>query len=234
MTLQIASLNSGSNGNCYYVGNNEEAVLIDVGISCREIEKRMNNLQLPMQRIKSIFITHEHIDHIRGVSVLTEKYKIPVYITNSTLRNTQLFLNKQLLFSFEANKNIRVGNLTITPFNKLHDAADPYSFMVECHGTHVGVITDIGVACDQVIHHFKQCNACFLESNYDEQMLHESNYPLHLKRRISSGKGHLSNKQALELFLNHKPDFMSHLILSHLSKNNNRPDLAKSLFDPHA
>ncbi|MGB3947057.1 MAG: MBL fold metallo-hydrolase, partial [Bacteroidia bacterium] len=88
MALQTASLNSGSNGNCYYVGNRLEAVLVDVGISCREVEKRMLRLNLPMNRVKAIFISHEHIDHIKGVEVLSRKYRLPVYITPSTLRNS--------------------------------------------------------------------------------------------------------------------------------------------------
>lgn len=234
MSLYITSLNSGSNGNCYYVGNTTEAVLIDAGISCREIEKRMNNLNLSIQIVKAVFISHEHIDHIRGIEKLSKKHNIPVYIKRTTLSSSKLQLEDYLIKDFNADSPIVLGSLTVTPFIKLHDAIDPFSFMVTCNGINVGVITDIGKACNNVIHYFKQCHACFLESNYDEQMLENGNYPIHLKNRIRKGKGHLSNKQALELFMLHRPTFMSHLILSHLSNNNNSEKIVMDMFRKHA
>ena len=234
MSLFIASLNSGSNGNCYYVGNNHEAVLIDAGISCREIEKRMSNLNLSIQKVKAVFISHEHIDHIRGIEALSKKFNLPVFITRATLANSKLRLADYLVKSFQEKQTINIGVLAITPFAKHHDAADPFSFMVEGNKVKIGVITDIGKVCDQVKYYFNQCHASFLESNYDEQMLENGNYPIHLKNRIRKGKGHLSNTQALELFVNHRPSFMSHLILSHLSNNNNTPEIVHNLFKKHA
>ena len=230
MSLFIASLNSGSNGNCYYIGNGLEAVLVDAGISCREIERRMANLDLLMTNVKALFISHEHSDHINGVSVLSRKYQIPVYITEPTLRNAGIHVPKNLQQTFEANEKINIGGFTVIPFKKFHDASDPFSFLVEYNNIRIGILTDIGKVCDQVIHYFRQCHACFLETNYDEDMLEQGGYPIHLKKRIRGGKGHLSNTQALELFINHKPSFMSHLLLSHLSKNNNHPELALELF----
>ena len=200
MALFITSLNSGSNGNCYYVGNEREAVLVDAGISCRETEQRMANLQLSMQQVKAIFISHEHIDHIRGVKVLARKYKLPVYSTPVTSSRTGLSTGKDNIHSLKMNEPVMIGDLAVTPFVKQHDAADPVSFIVEHNRIRVGVITDIGVACKSVIHYFKQCHACFLESNYDNKMLEEGSYPLRLKNRIRGGKGHLSNLQAVELF----------------------------------
>ncbi len=234
MALFISSLNSGSNGNCYYVGNEREAVLVDAGISCRETEQRMANLQLSMEKVKAIFISHEHIDHIRGVTVLARKYKLPVYITPATAKHTGLLSGKDLMHSFKKDESVLVGDLTVTPFSKHHDATDPFSFVVEHNGVKAGVITDIGVACKSVIHYFKQCHACFLESNYDERMLEEGTYPTRLKNRIRGGKGHISNLQAVELFMNHRPAFMSHLLLSHLSKNNNHPDIVHHLFSKNS
>ena len=234
MSLYITSLNSGSNGNCYYVGNEHDAVLVDAGISCKEIEKRMGNLGLPMSRVKALFISHEHTDHIRGASVLSRKYKMPVYITPSTLRNGGMHIEKSLQQTFTANEAICVGSLSVIPFAKHHDAADPYSFRVAYNGISIGVITDIGNVCERVVHHFRQCHACFLEANYDEKMLEEGGYPIFLKNRIRGGHGHISNAQALELFLKHRPQFMSHLLLSHLSKHNNCPKLVEDLFRKHA
>jgi len=234
MSLQIASLNSGSNANCYYIGNKNEAVLIDAGLSCRETDKRMKRLGLDIRAVKAIFISHEHADHIAGLRVLSKKYSLPVYITQNTLRNSNLEIEKGLTFSFIPNSPISIGDMSITPFIKSHDANDPHSFIVSNSKVHVGVITDIGYACKHVIKHFKLCNAVFLESNYCEQMLENGSYPLHLKRRISSNKGHLSNDQALELFLKHRPECLQLLILSHLSQNNNHPDIVNKLFTQYA
>ncbi|HEV8287115.1 MAG TPA: MBL fold metallo-hydrolase [Chitinophagaceae bacterium] len=234
MSLFITSLNSGSNGNCYYIGNSVEAVLIDAGICCREIEKRMKRLGLSIGKVKAVFVSHEHTDHIRGLPIFTKKHKIPVYITADTLKFGRLKLEKKLIRSFSAHQPVTIGDLLITPFPKLHDASDPYSFIVDCKKISVGVFTDIGYPCEHVIKHFRNCHAAFLETNYDEQMLEQGNYPYHLKKRIRGGMGHLSNNQALEIFIKHKPAFMSHLILSHLSENNNRPELVQELFNNHA
>ncbi|MEO6705570.1 MAG: MBL fold metallo-hydrolase [Ginsengibacter sp.] len=231
MSLFITSLNSGSNGNCYYVGNDNEAVLIDAGISCREIEKRMLRLGLNLRKVKAVFVSHEHSDHIKGVCVLSKKYHLPVYITAATLKSGGIFPEENLIINFKADEPIQLGDLVITAFSKPHDACDPYSFIVSCNNIKVGVFTDIGAPCENLICHFQKCHAAFLEANYDEAMLENGNYPYHLKRRISGGKGHLSNKQALELFKAHKPPFMSHLFLSHLSKNNNNPERVQQLFD---
>lgn len=233
MALQMASLNSGSNGNCYYIGNDSEAVLIDVGISCRETEIRLKQIGLSMNKVKAIFVSHEHTDHIKGVSVLANKYKIPVYITTETGKKGPRLI-KHLSAHFIADEPIQIGSIQVIPFRKEHDAIDPHSFFISNNGINVGVITDIGTVCDRVIHYFKQCHAVFLESNYDEIMLENGRYPFILKERIRNGKGHISNKQALDLFINHRSSFLTHLFLSHLSKENNSPELAKSIFVPHA
>jgi len=234
MSLFITSLNSGSNGNCYYIGNKKEAILVDAGISCREIEKRIKRLGLSIEKIKAIFISHEHSDHIRGLANLSRKHQLPVYITATTLLYGGLYLDKKLVKAFKAFEPVRVGDLIITAFPKLHDASDPYSFVVSFNKINVGVFTDIGAPCENVIHHFQQCHAAFLEANYDEDLLEKGKYPHYLKNRIRGEKGHLSNIQALELFRTHKPSFMSHLFLSHLSENNNCPDLVEKLFKLHA
>lgn len=234
MSLQIASLNSGSNANCYYIGNKNEAVLIDAGLACRETDKRMKRLGLDINLVKAIFISHEHADHIAGLQVLSKKYKLPVYITQNTLRNCNIEVEKNITFSFSHNQPISIGELSIIPFVKSHDANDPHSFIISNNQVHVGVITDIGYACKHVIKYFKLCDAVFLESNYCEQMLENGSYPLNLKKRISSRKGHLSNDQALELFLKHKPEHLQLLILSHLSQNNNHPEIVNKMFTQNA
>lgn len=234
MSLFISSLNSGSNGNCYYIGNKNEAVLVDAGISCLETEKRLKKLGLAIEKIKAIFISHEHNDHISGVAVLAKKYQLPVYITEGTQQYGKVHVEKKLVNRFVANEQVFIGDLTITAFKKNHDASDPHSFTISSNNVKVGVFTDIGIVCPQVIHHFRQCNAAFLEANYDVEMLANGGYPYFLKKRITDGKGHLSNIQALELFRKNRAPFMSHLILSHLSKNNNNSELVSNIFNQHA
>lgn len=234
MSLYITSLNSGSNGNCYYVGNGREAVLIDAGISCRETEKRMKRLGLEMAQVKAIFISHEHGDHITGVPALSKKFRLPVYITEATFSNSNIPIEAELIRSFQSHEAIRIGGISITAFPKFHDAAEPHSFLVSSNEVNVGVFTDLGIACEQLVRYFKQCHAAFLEANYDVNMLEKGSYPYHLKKRISGGQGHLSNEQALQLFLQHRPACMSHLVLAHLSKNNNHPKLVEDLFRQHA
>jgi phosphoribosyl 1,2-cyclic phosphodiesterase len=231
MALNFASLNSGSNGNCYYIGNEEDAVLIDAGLSCREIERRMRKIGLSLEKVRAIFISHEHGDHIRGLQVLSKRYYLPVYISEPTLRYTRMPPDFSMVRSLSSAEIIQVGDLQITAFQKRHDAVDPYSFVVEQNDIRVGVFTDIGSVCPELSYHFGRCHAAFLEANYDKKMLEEGRYPFHLKRRISGGQGHLSNDEALELFRSKRPSYMRHLLLAHLSQDNNDPVLVKQIFE---
>src|SRR5436190_5493147 len=190
MALFITSLNSGSNGNCYYIGNDSEAVLIDAGISCRETEKRMRLLELSMKKVKAIFISHEHIDHIKGLPTLADKYNLPVYITDTTLKHSRIHINKQSTKSFKAYIPVKIGNLVVTAFPKQHDAEDPHSFTINCNDITIGVFTDIGTPCAHVTTQFKKCHAACLETNYDEGVLENGRYPVYLKNRIRAEKGH--------------------------------------------
>lgn len=229
MSLYVASLNSGSNGNCYYIGDEESAVLVDVGISCREVERRMARRDLVLSKVKAIFVSHEHSDHIRGIPVLSRKYDIPVYITPPTLTRCK-GIRADLVRPFSAFESIHVDGLTVTAFPKWHDAVDPHSFIIKNQAVTVGVFTDIGVPCDEVKKYFRCCHAAFLEANYDDKLLDTGRYPARLKARIRGDKGHLSNVQAAELFLEEGPAAMTHLFLSHLSQNNNAPEIVEELF----
>lgn len=231
MSLYFTSLNSGSNGNCYYIGNQKEAVLVDAGLSCKETERRLKSLQLSMNNVKAIFISHEHIDHVKGLDAISKKWNIPIFATDKTCQNSKNAIPSKNVVELELNKTYQIGNLNITGFSKLHDAADPCSFIISQNKHTVGVFTDIGKACENVIQFFKKCNAAFLEANYDEDMLENGPYPFLLKKRIKSDTGHLSNNQAMELFLHHRSESMTHLLLAHLSKENNDPLLVKEMFN---
>lgn len=234
MPVEVCSIASGSNGNCYYVGNENEAVLVDAGISCKEIELRIKRAGLSLQKVKAVFVSHEHTDHISGLPQLAKKYGIPIFISTPTLRGSRLWFEKTLINHFSIGEEIVIGDLSIYPFRKYHDAADPCSFTIQCNQVVIGVITDIGKACENVVQHFSQCHAVFLESNYDEQMLDKGRYPIYLKNRIRNGLGHISNREALELFQRHRSPSLSHLFLSHLSYNNNCPKLVEELFTANA
>src|SRR5687768_12619575 len=121
-TLYIASLNSGSNGNCYYIGNETEAILVDAGISCRETEKRMSRTGLSMSKVKAIFISHEHSDHVKGLCTLAGKYNLPVYITSGTLKGCRFNLPQDLIRPLYSNQVTQIGSLAVTSFLKIHDA----------------------------------------------------------------------------------------------------------------
>lgn len=231
MSLEVASLNSGSNGNCYYIGNYTDAVFIDAGISARETERRMKRLGLSIKKVRAIFITHEHNDHITGLHKLVKRHNIPIYVSQRTRQSMSLEWSLNLAQNFEAYQPIVLGGLSITALPKFHDAADPHSFMITHNGTTVGVFTDMGRVCTHLIKNFRQCHAAILESNYDEDMLETGDYPLPLKNRIRSGWGHISNRQALQLFMEHRPAAMSHLVLGHLSRNNNKPEIVEQLFN---
>ncbi|HEU5145527.1 MAG TPA: MBL fold metallo-hydrolase [Chryseosolibacter sp.] len=230
MSIFVCSLNSGSNANCYYLGNQEEAILIDGGLSCRETVKRLKRLGLTIKKVKAIFVSHEHGDHIAGVTGLSKKYNLPVYITPTTLRESRLEIRESLIAPLRSYEPVTIGNIAVTAFPKLHDACDPQSFIVECAGVKVGVFTDIGKPCEHVVRHFQQCHAAFLEANYDEDLLIKGSYPWPLKNRIRGDFGHMSNDQAIDLFVRYRPDYMTHLFLSHLSRDNNSPKIVKNSF----
>lgn len=234
MSLYICSLNSGSNGNCYFIGTGKDAILVDAGLSCRETEKRLARSGLDITQVRAVFISHEHTDHIRGVEVLSRKHRLPVYITDATRSHARLNIGDDLVFTFNARQPVEISGMQVLPFAKHHDASDPHSFTVSHGDTVVGVFTDIGQWCSEVATQFNRCHGAFLETNYDEKMLMEGPYPFYLKKRITGGLGHLSNAQALKLFLTYRRQDLSHLLLSHLSAENNCPNLAASLFREHA
>jgi phosphoribosyl 1,2-cyclic phosphodiesterase len=224
--IEICALASGSNGNCYYIGNKEDAILIDAGINCKQILNRMKSKELDPAKLRAMFITHEHNDHVCGARVLGKKLDIPAYMTKGTYQSLYR-TNQPLAVKFiEPGQFLMFEPFIIHPFLKNHDAKEPISFRVELHGVSVGVFTDIGSPCRNVTSHLRECHALFLETNYDEKMLWEGPYPYHLKQRVASDMGHLSNMQAMNLVSEHAGSALKWLLLSHLSGENNTPQVA--------
>jgi phosphoribosyl 1,2-cyclic phosphodiesterase len=229
--VNISAIASGSNGNCYFLGNGNDSVLVDAGISCKQILLRMEGLGLDVGKIRGVFVSHEHIDHINGITVLAKKFEIPVYITEKTLANSGLCLRDDLIMPLIIGKQIKIGGIKVNSFTKSHDAVEPCSYILSCENKNVGVMTDIGLKCSNVADNIAKCDAVFLESNYDEHMLEHGGYPIFLKRRVASDTGHLSNYQAGLLVLEHAKKRLKNVFLSHLSGNNNTPGLALKTFE---
>ena len=230
--IEICAIASGSNGNCYYIGNENSAILIDAGISRKQILLRMEERGLNPQKLRGVFISHEHSDHLRGAYVLGKRLQLPVFLSSRTYYSAYNNLRPENPRFFEPGNPIIVDGFTIHPFLKNHDAAEPCSFRVEYAGRNVGVFTDIGEPCENVTFNLQKCDALFLETNYDEKMLWDGSYPWYLKRRIASENGHLSNKQAFDLLENHAGENLKCVFLSHLSKENNTPEKAFNEIQP--
>jgi len=229
--IKVCALASGSNGNCYYIESGDEAIIIDAGISRRQIVERMKKKGLSPTKLKALFISQEHSDHYRGAKMVHSKLNIPVYLTRKTVERGFFTMRPNTVEIFEAGKTVEIGSFKIHSFLKQHDAIEPCSFRVEVANRNIGVFTDIGEACNNVKQHTALCDCIFLESNYDEQMLVKGKYPPHLKSRVSGSNGHLSNDQAADLIDQHASDKLKHILLSHISEDNNRGDIALKAFD---
>lgn len=231
--MKYCAIASGSNGNSYYVADGEDAIMIDVGLNAKHIEIRMARLGLDPRQLKAIFITHEHTDHIRGLSVFCKRYSIPVYLTEGTYSGTKLRLPSELVHIIKPDGRVRIGSLKVLGIPKYHDAKEPCSFVVTNGKINVAILTDIGRPCANVQHVIQHSDVLLLESNYDETMLQQGRYSYFLKNRIRSGWGHISNTVACDLFVTHRTPRLKHLILGHLSGENNTVEIVLKTFKPH-
>jgi phosphoribosyl 1,2-cyclic phosphodiesterase len=228
--MELSALASGSSGNCFYVEHNKNAVLVDAGISAKRIIERLSNLGKSPELIKGIFITHEHGDHIRGVDVFARHFNVPVYATRKTAKNCFLCSDEKLLHFIRNNSTVEIGGMEVEAFSKPHACADPVSYNV-CNDKKISIITDVGYASRNIIKNVSDSDFLCLESNHDEIMLETGPYPYFLKKWIKSNQGHLSNNQAALCVLEHASPELKHVMLSHLSKTNNNPQLALETFD---
>lgn len=228
MAFQIAMLASGSKGNAALVINGQQYFLIDMGISCRELVKRLKTLQIQPEQLKAIFITHEHTDHIRGLATFTKKYNTPIYSSENTWRAILNHENNILRSSCHIiATNLLYNNIQISSFAIPHDAMDPHGYIfedLEC-GEKCCYLTDTGFVTDEVRKAVDNADVLVLEANHDVEMLKNGRYPLVLKQRILSTRGHLSNDSAGWLLAGMEK-LPRHVFLAHLSEENNEPQLA--------
>lgn len=229
--MKIAALASGSAGNCFYIEDDrsETAVLIDAGISTRQIALRLAMLGLTIAKIGGVFITHEHGDHIKGADVFARKFRVPIFATKKTIANCCLCSDKSLINPINNTDIINLDGLKVRAFSKTHRAADPISYTIFANKK-VSVITDVGHACRNIIDNIAEADFLFLESNHDPEMLQNGPYPAYLKKWIASDNGHLSNLAAGHCVLEHASQKLTNIVLSHLSSTNNTPGLALSTF----
>lgn len=229
--MRVCSIASGSSGNCIYIGSDTTHILIDVGISCKRVKEGVGALGLSMNQIDGIFITHEHSDHIAGLGVIAKQYSIPVYCTKGTMdgilsgkgRNIP---DESLFTVVTAEQKVILKDMTIHPFAISHDAAEPVAYRVYHEKKKVAVATDLGCYNDYTVASLTGMNVLVLEANHDVNMLQVGPYPYYLKKRILGNRGHLSNESAGKLLCRLIHDKMQAVVLGHLSKENNIPELA--------
>ncbi len=229
--MRFESIASGSSGNCIYVGTEETHVLIDAGISGKRVEEGLKSAGLSGKDIKGIFVTHEHIDHIQGLGVLARRYHIPIFATEGTIEGIMETrsigsIDPELFYMIRKDQDFVFGDLSIHPFTISHDAKEPCGYTLTDGVKKAAVATDMGTFTPYTVDQLQGLNAILLEANHDVRMLQTGPYHYMLKQRILSDWGHLSNENCgvlLSQLLN--PD-MEYILLGHLSKENNLPELA--------
>ncbi len=229
--MDFFSVASGSSGNCICLGSDQCHVMIDAGISGKRIEEGMNTYDYTTSDMDGVLITHEHSDHIQGLGVVARKYGLPLYATKGTadaiLQSSSVGkIDPSLFHVIEAGKTFFIGNLEIYPMSISHDAADPVAYLVSDGRHRVGVVTDLGYYDADIVSHMEGLDALLLEANHDIHMLQVGAYPYPLKQRILGERGHLSNETSGQLLGQILHDGMQHILLGHLSKENNYDELA--------
>ena len=229
--MRIKSIASGSSGNSIYVGDSNTHILVDVGISKIRIEKGLNELGLSGKDINALLITHEHSDHIGGLGVFLRKYPIPVYATKGTIEGIKSCrslgeFDYSLLNEIETDSSFRIKEICVSSLRTSHDANEPCAYRFDEDNKSCAVVTDLGCYDDYLVEKLQRLDSLFIESNHDIRMLELGPYPYELKRRILGKKGHLSNEASGRLLNLLLHDNMKHVYLSHLSKENNLPELA--------
>jgi phosphoribosyl 1,2-cyclic phosphodiesterase len=226
--ITLSSLGSGSSGNAFIASAGNEAIIIDMGFSRRELKQRMSMLGIDPASLTAALLTHDHDDHSKGCRVFCDEFNLPLYTASGTARYLRLRgkLPRQVV-EFEAGATFTIGGFSINTFAVPHDAEDPVGFVVS-HGNHrIGFATDLGVVNALTKRHLCDCDALVLESNYDQEMLRRSDRTLQLKRRIAGRFGHLDNAMAAEAFDELVTERTKLLLLAHVSRECNDPELVR-------
>lgn len=223
------TLASGSSGNSSFVGSSGEGILVDFGISCRGVTTALKKRGIEPDSLVGILITHEHIDHIRGLSVFLNKYKVPVYASEPVLKyliSNGIVHSGAVLNKIDEHEQL-VGNMLIKPFKTSHDSVGSFGYSITTPDEHrISICTDTGYITDSAREHLLGSEVVLIESNYDNGMLDLGPYPYHLKRRIKGSSGHLSNTDCAAFLPVLVKNGTTHIVLGHLSKENNTPDIA--------
>ena len=231
MAIKFATIASGSSGNSIFVGNENTKILIDAGLSGKQVQEGLSDIGVSGNELDAIFVTHEHIDHVKGIGVLSRRFNLPVFATKGTWDNMPKSVgeikdeNKKIIFS---DKDCVLKDFCIKPYAIPHDAKEPVGFSVLTEKFKMSIATDLGHVTESIMENIKDCDLLLLESNHDVDMLKNGEYPYPLKKRILGDKGHLSNETAGKLLAwvicqNSK---LRNVFLGHLSKENNTPKTA--------
>ncbi len=218
-------LASGSKGNCIYLETGGTRILIDSGLSATEIIKRLSAIGVESSSLHGILISHDHSDHTRGAGILARKLKIPVIISYPTREACEPLLKNCAVTEFESAYSFSFRDISIAPFQTTHDAVDPLGFVIESVDGLFGHATDFGIVTRLLTEKMKGCRAVVIEANHDEEMLMNGPYPWHLKQRIKSRHGHISNNESISLLEELLHDHLEGVFLAHLSEVNNDPIL---------
>jgi phosphoribosyl 1,2-cyclic phosphodiesterase len=235
MAVTVTVLASGSRGNCTLVSSSTTRLLVDAGISCREVLRRLHVCGEEWPGLDAILVTHEHSDHVAGIRVLARKLKIPIYITDATYQAYQRSardsqgqrVNIERREHFDSGQGIQIGNISVMPFTIPHDAIDPVGFTFRAEGIKVGICTDLGYMPVSVRDHLRGCHVLMIESNHDLELLRGGPYPWSVKQRVMSRVGHLSNDALADFLTTDYDGGAEFLILAHLSEQNNHPEIAR-------
>ncbi len=229
--MRFTSIASGSSGNCTYIGSDNTHILVDAGVSKKRIEEGLHELDLSLEDIDAIFVTHEHTDHIAAIRTILKKYNIPIYATGGTIQGIRQSDKKGEMTDSEfirvyVDQAVIVGDMIVNPMRISHDALEPCGYRIFCGDKKVGVATDLGCYDEYTVKSLSGCDALLLEANHDVRMLQTGPYPYYLKSRILGDRGHLSNEKSSELLCKLLHDNIKGVFLGHLSKENNMPELA--------
>lgn len=227
--FNFCSLYSGSTGNSLYVQTEHSKILIDAGESAKKISNALSLYGIDISQLDAILVTHEHSDHVKGLGTISKKYGIPVYANSETwnaMPDQKSKISDEFQNVFSINSPFEIGDLKIHPFSIPHDAANPCGFNIFQSNKKISIATDLGHITESIVHNLEGSSFALLESNYDPNTLRCSSYPYSLKRRISGPNGHLSNNETGKLISLLIKSGLNSVMLGHLSKENNFPELA--------